>query len=144
MWICPQCRESVEDGFAVCWKCGTSKDGLVDPNFLNQEIEPAPENLPLEELPPQDEEEVPEPLVTVAQCSLPPEAHAMRLHLEEAGIPVFLADEFTITMDWLLSNAIGGVKVQVPASFAEQALALLESFPASRAETSEAIEEHEE
>jgi len=24
-WVCPGCGETVEDGFQVCWNCGTSK-----------------------------------------------------------------------------------------------------------------------
>ena len=33
MWVCKKCRESVEDTFDVCWKCGTSMDGVEDPSF---------------------------------------------------------------------------------------------------------------
>ena len=24
MWKCPKCRERLDDGFDVCWNCGTS------------------------------------------------------------------------------------------------------------------------
>jgi uncharacterized protein YbaR (Trm112 family) len=33
MWQCVKCREKLEDGFDVCWNCGTSKDGVEDPDF---------------------------------------------------------------------------------------------------------------
>ena len=33
MWECKMCRESVEDTFDVCWKCGTSIEGIEDPSF---------------------------------------------------------------------------------------------------------------
>jgi hypothetical protein len=33
MWECAKCREKLEDGFDVCWNCGTSKEGLEDPDF---------------------------------------------------------------------------------------------------------------
>jgi hypothetical protein len=33
MWRCPSCAEEVEDGFDVCWNCGTSNDGTPDLNF---------------------------------------------------------------------------------------------------------------
>ena len=33
MWECSKCHESIEDGFDICWSCGTSKDGTEDPNF---------------------------------------------------------------------------------------------------------------
>ena len=108
MWECPKCHEKVEDSFDVCWSCGTSIDGVENPHFLDDSAgsEPGPEQ--------QELAGMPENLVTVASCSLPAEAYAIRVGLEAAGIPVVFADEFTVTMDWLLSNAIGGIKVQVP------------------------------
>jgi uncharacterized protein YbjQ (UPF0145 family) len=33
MWQCVKCREKLEDDFEVCWKCGTSRDGVEDPEF---------------------------------------------------------------------------------------------------------------
>jgi hypothetical protein len=33
MWTCSKCRESIEDSFEACWKCGTSKDGEADAAF---------------------------------------------------------------------------------------------------------------
>ncbi len=36
MWECPKCRESIEDGFDICWSCGTSRDGTGDPDFESQ------------------------------------------------------------------------------------------------------------
>jgi predicted nucleic-acid-binding Zn-ribbon protein len=38
MWNCPRCREEVDDGFDFCWQCGTSREGVPDPNF--QKVEP--------------------------------------------------------------------------------------------------------
>jgi hypothetical protein len=32
-WTCSKCGESVEDSFDACWKCGTSWDGVADPDF---------------------------------------------------------------------------------------------------------------
>ena len=46
---------------------------------------------------------------TIATFSKPEEAHLFRTRLEAAGIP----DEHLIQMDWLYSNAIGGVRVQI-------------------------------
>ncbi len=42
--------------------------------------------------------------------------------LESEGIPVFLRDENTLNSDPLISNAIGGVKLQVYTSDMEKAL----------------------
>jgi hypothetical protein len=37
MWQCSNCREKVDDGFEVCWNCGTSSDGVPDPEFRRAE-----------------------------------------------------------------------------------------------------------
>ncbi|MCG2635315.1 MAG: DUF2007 domain-containing protein [Gammaproteobacteria bacterium] len=63
--------------------------------------------------------------VTVARFSFPHEAHIARAQLEAAEIPAVIADEHTIGMDWLYSNALGGVRVQVPEAYAVAAMALL-------------------
>ncbi len=34
MWTCPKCAAKVDDQFEVCWKCGTSPDGVGDPHFV--------------------------------------------------------------------------------------------------------------
>jgi hypothetical protein len=40
-WKCSQCGQSVPGGFAVCWNCGTSKDGTVDPSFHKEPLDEA-------------------------------------------------------------------------------------------------------
>ena len=41
MWRCPKCRSKVDDSFAVCWQCGTTPEGVEDPDFLTaDEAEP--------------------------------------------------------------------------------------------------------
>jgi hypothetical protein len=64
-------------------------------------------------------------LVTIATFSFPHEAHIAKATLEASGIPAFLADEHTINMQWLYSNAMGGVRLQVPQEFAAQAQEVL-------------------
>jgi hypothetical protein len=34
MWTCPKCASKVDPSFEVCWNCGTSPDGVVDPTFV--------------------------------------------------------------------------------------------------------------
>lgn len=60
-------------------------------------------------------------LVTVARYSLPSEAQIYRGRLEAEGIPAFIADDHIVNMQWLYSDAIGGVRVQVPAPYEERA-----------------------
>jgi hypothetical protein len=53
------------------------------------------------------------PVKTIATFSKPEEAHLFRMRLGAAGIPAFVQDEHLVQMDWLYSNAIGGVRVQI-------------------------------
>lgn len=58
--------------------------------------------------------------VTVRQYSLPYEAHLDRARLESEGITAVIADEHTISMQWMLSDALGGVRLRVqPEDLAE-------------------------
>jgi rubredoxin len=50
---------------------------------------------------------------TIATFSKPEEAHLFRTRLEAAGFPAFVQDEYFVQNNWLWSNAIGGVRVQV-------------------------------
>ena len=50
---------------------------------------------------------------TIATFSKPEEAHLFRTRLEAAGISAFVQDEYVVQLNWLLSNAIGGVRVQI-------------------------------
>ncbi len=65
-------------------------------------------------------------LVTIASYSMPYEAHIAKSRLDSEGIPAFIADEHTINMQWLYSNALGGVKLQVPEPYAEAAIEILQ------------------
>jgi DNA-directed RNA polymerase subunit RPC12/RpoP len=51
--------------------------------------------------------------VTVKTFDTSVNAHLFRIELENEGIESFIYDEETITMDPLLSNAIGGIKVKI-------------------------------
>lgn len=78
-----------------------------------------------------EEEEDPIPgeddpdLATVGQYRDMAEAFVARSVLEQAGIGCFLRDENTVRTDWLLSNAIGGMRLQVAAKDKEIAEDLL-------------------
>lgn len=64
-------------------------------------------------------------MVTIASFSFPYEAQIARGKLESEGVPAVVADEHTINMQWLYSDAMGGVKVQVPVPFVDQARQVL-------------------
>ena len=50
--------------------------------------------------------------ITVKTFDTSVNAHLFRIELENEGIESFIYDEETITMDPLLSNAIGGIKAK--------------------------------
>ena len=68
---------------------------------------------------------MPDDLVTLTTYVNTYEAHIAKACLEEAGILVFLQDTETIGLYWHMSNAIGGVKLQVPTKDAERATSIL-------------------
>lgn len=68
-------------------------------------------------------------LITLATYRSAPKADLAKALLAESGIQAFVADATAVTADWFLGNAIGYVKLEVPASQAEAALALLNEHP---------------
>ena len=65
-------------------------------------------------------------MLTVATFSKPEEAHMLRLRLEAGGVPAFIQDENMVQTDWLYSNAIGGVRVQIDEDDVDRAKEILE------------------
>lgn len=64
-------------------------------------------------------------LVTIGQYRDMAEAFVARAVLDQAGIECFLRDENMVRTDWLLSNAIGGMRLQVAVKDQEAAEQLL-------------------
>ena len=52
----------------------------------------------------------------------------MLQRLEEEGIKAYLQDEYTVTIDPILSNAIGGIKLMIYKDQLERAMELINSF----------------
>jgi hypothetical protein len=101
------------DEITNCVDCGTP---LVDRSQ-------AP-TLPLADEPDEEEMEA-EELVVIATFDYPLQAQIHRAHLEAEGIPAFLFDEHMMTNNQLLASALGGVRLAVPASAEEAAIAIL-------------------
>jgi hypothetical protein len=78
-------------------------------------------------------------LVTVATFDEAVSASFVRNLLDEAGIPAVIADQNSITWDWMLSNALHGIKVQVNASDAEAARQMIEEHDPLGLTDSEAV-----
>jgi hypothetical protein len=65
-------------------------------------------------------------LVVLRQFRDLPEALLAKGALDSAGVQCFLADEITIRMDWLWSNALGGIKLCVKSDDVDAATRLLD------------------
>lgn len=64
--------------------------------------------------------------VTLAVFQYPHEAHVLQSRLESEGITVFLKDELTVQSHNFLSQAVGGIKLQVPKQDCEKAKEIVE------------------
>ncbi|MBN1516164.1 DUF2007 domain-containing protein [Candidatus Sumerlaeota bacterium] len=69
---------------------------------------------------------------TVATFYFPLDAHLVRIELEHEGIPCFLMDEEAISANPVYSTALGGIKLQVPASSVPRALEILREIQGQR------------
>lgn len=69
-----------------------------------------------------------DPFVTVEQFEFLPEAQVLRMHLESEGFQARLLDAETVSTEWVLGNAIGYIKLQVPQSRAAEAKAILQKL----------------
>lgn len=68
---------------------------------------------------------------TVASFNKPIDAQMLWSRLEGNGITAFLRDENMVTLDWLASNAIGGVKVDVADEDYERAMEYIKASEAA-------------
>jgi hypothetical protein len=89
MWTCPTCSTKVDPSFDVCWNCGTTREGVIDPTFV-----PADEAGPIEDVRADHPGRIqPEPdalqgdLVEAYQALTLMEAKFLADQLNEQGIP---------------------------------------------------------
>jgi hypothetical protein len=59
MWTCPKCATKVDPSFEVCWNCGTTEDGVEDPDFRPADAE-SPSESPLDLDMPEGDVPIPE------------------------------------------------------------------------------------
>jgi hypothetical protein len=103
MWQCPKCRSHVDDSFEICWSCGTSADGVEDPEFVTaDEADPIPD----EPIPEGSAVDNPladfagDPMPDLVECYTaenPIEAKFIADRLHEEGIPA-IAGEIDVNM----------------------------------------------
>ena len=70
--------------------------------------------------------------VTIDRYFHPTEAHIAAGKLQAEGIPVFLLGINHASTNWLITTAIGGIQVQVPADQAADARAILAEIDAAQ------------
>jgi hypothetical protein len=103
MWTCPKCRQRVDDAFEVCWSCGTTADGIEDPDFETADEaepiadEPLPEPVALDDPLADLAGDAPPDLVECYMAESPIEAKFVADQLMERGIPA-IADRMDINM----------------------------------------------
>ena len=68
-------------------------------------------------------------MITIARFSKIEEAYLLRLRLGAGDVDAFILDEYMIQMDWLISNAIGGVRVQIAEEDFERCKQILQEEP---------------
>lgn len=98
------------DSIVNCADCGTELLDGEPPNQIEEENEKV---------------SIDSPLVIIQSYTDPSMAHLAKSQLESSGIPVFLRDEQISSIQWLYSQAVGGVKLEVPESYAREAYELI-------------------
>lgn len=83
-------------------------------SFISEDALPAEQVIDLDEL------------VTIRRFRDLMEAIMAKGLLESAGIECFVIDENIVRIDWLISNTIGGIKLQVDRAQAEAAISVLD------------------
>lgn len=67
-------------------------------------------------------------LFTVARYFIPTDAHIVQGCLMAAGVPAVVADANLVQTNSLLTSALGGVRILVPASYLQQAREVIAAF----------------
>jgi len=67
-------------------------------------------------------------MIKIATYDDPILAHLARNQLQAAGVQAFLEGEHHVAMDWLISNAVGGIKLLVATDSRDEAIQILEQF----------------
>jgi hypothetical protein len=140
MWACPKCQSKIGDDFDVCWSCGTTPDGVEDPDFVTADEADPIADLPLD-LEPKDEflgdEFGGAPFPDLVPCYMARnaiEAKFLADRLSEDGIPA-LADKHDLNLmlgGWKPELWGNGPCVRVRAEDAPRAAAWLKAYQAHR------------
>lgn len=81
------------------------------------------------------------PFITIATYQNTMKAELAKSLLEAEGIRVYLHNLNIVQADWLLANAVGSIKLQVPAADCARAEQLLYDLPDNKAPADATFEE---
>jgi hypothetical protein len=98
---------------------------LTEDALLALEAEFSKRGIPFERQAPTIADEPHVKLIALRRFSFLPEALVAKGVLDSAGVRCFLTDENTVRMDWLWSNALGGVRLWVREDDLPEAATLL-------------------
>ncbi len=104
---CPACGLDVEPGFVVCWSCEAALVPLTPSSSAPPTVDPE------------------EAWREVSRHNTAIDAQVAQLRLTAEGVPSRLCDLNLVHANWFLSWAVGGIRVEVPASRSERAGAVL-------------------
>jgi hypothetical protein len=131
MWTCPKCGTKVDSSFEVCWSCGTSADGVEDPNFVAADqppsrVPPLDVDMPNANEPPSEPSDAPAGELVEAYWALDVmQAKFLADQLTEQGIP---AVSDTHDMHDALGSMSSGPRVWVRAQDLARAKAWLDAY----------------
>ena len=108
MWTCKKCATKIDPSFEVCWACGTSIDGVEDPNFVSadEDLSPIPLDEPEQPIHAGSSDELVECYTALDLM----QAEFLREQLTKAGIPAVCDNQDLHDMFGLM-NATPKVRV---------------------------------
>lgn len=138
MWTCPKCGSKVDAGFDICWKCGTTADGVEDPTFATADELPPIDGPSVTDITPEAPEPTPldttDELVECYSARDYLEAKFLADRLNDLGIPAF-ADSYD--MHETLGSMNSLPKVRVRSDLLGPARKWLEEYELSRSSSAE-------
>ena len=136
MWECPKCHTSVESTFEICWSCGTTTDGLEDPDFVTADEAVAivdQHGMSVSKPAPESDWERDEPPFELKECYRPRDAAEAKFlvdRLAELGIPAVVNGTHMGNTEYLIP--IFAPRIEVRAQDFERARSVFNEFETRR------------
>src|SRR5579862_3101843 len=121
MWTCTHCNEEVDDGFDVCWNCGTSLVGELDTGFAAEQdgiMTPQTHGSMKSEI-------LDQKLIVVARFDHGSEAYLAQASLAAEGIRSFITSEMSSGLLWGTFGSSVLTSLEVIEADAEKAYVIL-------------------